>query len=225
MNQYGNQITEDELIQGFKAMAAQRTTSKRIGEVVVEEKFPLGAAIIIGVVRDKQTGLAERTPTIAQGFESLQSNYITIEIGRASGFNVKTYKVAVFENRAPGLFKLLQENIKKMEAEGGEWTNIVWEAAPLVVMDMIFDRNFFISDGKGGWSKDKKGNPVLHNVREFLYMPDIDTLQTLARREIRNLEYSGAFGGNATNMPTPQVTGAAAEPAQGAAPAATGNGV
>lgn len=203
MDQYGTHLDANTMAVAMKAMASsQANQSSRIGEAIATVKFALIGAVIVGVVLDPQSGEAERMPSTSTTHGDIQSPFITIEVGRGNGFNTKLYRKAIFENQAPELYAALKVNIEKMKADKGVWTNIPWEGAEIQVVDMVTDRDFFIPDGKGGWSKDKKGNIVKHNTRELLYIPDIDNLQTMVRRELRNLEYSNAFGGTVEQAPT-----------------------
>ena len=186
-------LTQSQMMAAIAALAdSSANNTQSIQETTVSTKIKLENMAIIAVIPDDEGNLV-RASKVTPGFEDIQSNYITIELGATVGLRIKTYKRAIFESQAPDLFALLEEKIDGMEANGGVWEPIAW-TSELSIQEIVFKRDFTIPDNKGGWSKDKKGNIVRHNVKEILFMPAIDNIQTIVRREIRNLEYSGAFG-------------------------------
>lgn len=137
----------------------------------------------------------ERSPAANTAFTNIQSTFITVEIDKAEGELPKLLKKSIYKNIAPKLYNKILDAGNAMIAAGGVFPEFVYTGEDIQVGNFHFETDFRIPNKstKSGWSEDGQGNIVVTRTSPFIYFPDMETLETMLRRELRNKSARGEF--------------------------------
>lgn len=199
------QLTAEAAILAMNSIAQAQASTITIEGMNAETKMtfkPRFVGIVLG-----DNGEIERTPKSNEKFGNLQSTYITVLIDKAEGMLPKLIKKAIMKNAAPALYERILNAANEMATAGGVFPEFDYQGEDIQVGDIVFDRAFRIpnTNTKSGWTEDAHDQIVHMNSRPFVYFKDFENLQTMMRREARNMEYNGHFVDSTTTqqIPTP----------------------